>query len=287
MRERDSSNLVRADLHTWVRTTNVFKPGDFDRVIDIAYERLGHGGIVVIVDAFDEVRYGKLPSTAQKYEKLFEKAGNFTYVAERGIYLVRGERVYTENGSVLVLGLNEDERLMNRDGKTSLDYALKKAEDYQGSIVLCNSDSGNKAREYFSKDREKLKKVVAIERSNASNVLGSKITKPNLNANQEAELFYQMMKVHFPHLGGIRTSGGHSINEIGRGWTELLRFRGETSEDMKKYLKESLRPENIGESHATASWIPSFTHNVILYFPFFGWMAWGSQRRTVIKGIAQ
>ena len=283
--EHAGKGYVRADLHNWVRTTNNFKPGDFDKVIDVAHKRLDPGGIIGIVDAFDEVRYGKLYGTAREYK--FENNGNFVYVPERGIYLIRGERVYTADGNALVLGLNENERLMNQNEKTTLEYALRKAEEFNGSVVLCNLDSQNKARKYFGNHPEKLKQVVAIEIYNGSNVLGSKPTKPNLSANQEADMFYKRFRTAYSHLGHIKTSGGHSIGEIGRCWTEIPRFKGETSGDMKLYIKEALKPENIGKMYGATSWIPSLVHDAILYFPFFGWMARGAGRRKKIGGIAQ
>ena len=135
--------IVKADLHNHLRTRSDMH-GLFNPAIDKTKKRLGAGGILGVVN-FDDRRYEDFVSQKGGYER--EKIGrNAIYVPEKDILVVKGQEVPTQDGHILVIGLNYG---VNLERKRSLKDTIANALDENGIIILDHPFYYEGAIDYF------------------------------------------------------------------------------------------------------------------------------------------
>lgn len=270
MGETDVPTLVKADLHNWLATTNEFPESFFNKVVDRASKKLGPGGILGVVEASDEKRYGKfieLPGYVR------EDLGNAIHLWDKDLTIIRGERVFSNDkkGSVLVLGLKEENR-MSHD--RNLRDVFKEAKDKGGIIIYNPAYCTLPSYSY-------LEFVDAIEAHNGSFAL-------KLGSNELSQKFYKSHRDNYP-IGYIVTSGGHSIREIGSSWMGIPNLNKTDADSIKESLRFGIsrnREPYVREEKKSNSHVMSAVHATKLFAPRIGW-AERAKKRPVKNGIYQ
>ncbi|MDP1694788.1 MAG: hypothetical protein Q8L34_04575 [Candidatus Woesearchaeota archaeon] len=210
-----SLRTIRADLHNHLKTrANVADDFDLDKVIELGQKKLGLGGILGIVN-FADTRYEQihdLPGAERK------DLGCGFYVPRKDVLVVKGEEVPTKEGHVLVFGIERNKHItLGR----SLQDTIKEVKDQNGIIIIDHPfmRGWGGIGPYLEKHEQHLEDIDAIE------IFNGEATVANipfmLNPNREALEFYRKKKEHFPHLGALTTSDGHSAAEVGRSYTKI------------------------------------------------------------------
>ncbi len=261
--------FVKADLHNYLRTSNIFSEGFAEKALERASKKLGKGAVIGVADV-DEHRYSKVKRGAENY--LTHDLGVGFCVLGLDITVLRGERVFTKEGNILVLGLNEDEHVQS--GR-SIEDTLKQAKDYNASIVLSNFSSRNKSREVILTNLNLLTYVDAVEVHNGSQVF--------TDQNNTAQLFYEVYRNKFD-IGAIITSGGHSGYEIGSSWTLIPTLDYTSEAHLKKSIKEVLKQRRTPEmEHRSNSYIGA-THHLVKHYL---WSKQAGKRKIDERGMAE
>lgn len=222
---------IKADLHTHFSTfENIGKI--FNKAIDVAQQRLGISGVFAAVNGQEKGigRYETL--LGQKgYER--QDLGNAFYVPGKGIYVVKGQEVFTEGGHILVLGLPRGIKL--RDYR-SLEDSLKEAKDNNGIIIadhpffLDGIFTKNKPSDYIHH-------LDGIEVHNGE----AWIPIPNFkHANEKAQELYNNVK-HFYSIGALSVSDGHSVQELGLSYSLLEPLDFSSPEKLVSSLRRAIR----------------------------------------------
>lgn len=213
--------IVKADLHNHLRTRSDMY-GLFNPAIDKAKKRLGARGILGVVN-FDDRRYEDFVDQ-RGYDR--EKIGrNAIYVPEKDILVVKGQEVPTNDGHILVIGLNYGVHLKR---KMNLSDTLKNAADENGIIILDHPFYRDGVIDYFRNNVDELRKISGIEIHNGEAAFGFRRfpvlqdTFP-YGANENARIYYNdLLKTGNRYrIGALSFSDGHSIYEIGRSYTNL------------------------------------------------------------------
>lgn len=204
---------VKADLHNHLNTSSNMK-GLFNPAIDIASERLGSGGIFALVN-FEDERYEQF-SEEKGYERT--DLGNALYVPRKDILVIKGQEVPTQDGHLLVLGLEKGVRLKSGE---SLARTMSEANSNNGIIVADHPFYTAGIGSLLEKAPDFLRYFHAIEGHNGEAAFGFPIGPFPRNANRKAQKFYDKASIDYPHLGMISASDGHSLHELGRSYTVL------------------------------------------------------------------
>lgn len=204
--------MINADLHTYWRTSSKIKPQDFGDLVDTAFERLGGGGIVGLVD-FEDSRYNTLCNSKDSYERINFRTG--VYVPEKEITIVRGQEIPTKQGHLLVLGLGE--KIYLPSGEDVLE-TIKRAEDAQAIKIADHpfyfEGLGNCLEGI-------LERLDAIEVYNATAEFGLKFGPLKKGANIEALGYFENKKESFPKLGGLYSSDSHNKFAFAKTYSRL------------------------------------------------------------------
>ncbi len=205
-----------------------------------ARKTLGPEGVLGIVNAQDngEGRYETFISGLMNHYEV-DKIENGIYLPDEEIYVVKGQEVFTkdQSGHLLVLGLDEGVRLEDR---VSLKDSLKQARDTGGSIILDHPYfmDGVVVRNpdrYLEFIEEGL--VDGLEVHNGESWLP---VPGHTHANKKAQTLFDELKKEYD-IGGISSSDGHSVREIGSSYTLLDSIDFSNSGRLKETLKEAIR----------------------------------------------
>lgn len=241
--ENQKLRVVKADLHSHLRTTSYWQEGDFNRAVDVAQRRLGEGGIFGLVN-FSDTRYETF-SGLTGYDRDFVGEGkNAVYVPQKDIFIVRGQEVPTQQGHLLVLGLPKDVHLRER---RSLEDAIKEARDSNGIIIADHPFYREGIGPCIQDKPELVKQFDAFEVFNGEASLWIPGLTPR-HANRNASDFYSKRRYEFKwhtKVGDVVSSDGHSFFELGRCWTALdispTLTTEASSEKFVNALRESIR----------------------------------------------
>lgn len=226
---------VKADLHNHFSTfENIGEV--FDKAMDIAYRNLGARGIFGVINAQDK-GLGRYETFLKQGGKNAHDLGNAFYVPSIGIYVVKGQEVFTQGGHILALGLNYGVRL--KDYRTLKD-SLKEARDQDAVIILdhpCFLDgviakNPYDYRKYFQEDW-----IDGIEVHNGEAWLPIMGYYP---ANKKAQRIHRELCNEFD-IGAISTSDGHSIREIATSSSEIEQPDFSSPERLRESLRKSIR----------------------------------------------
>tara|TARA_Y100000034_G_scaffold2819_1_gene3444 strand:- start:207 stop:1022 length:816 start_codon:yes stop_codon:yes gene_type:complete len=229
---------VRADLHnhfsTYENYGNVFNEAMF-----VAQKNLGIDGIFGVINAQDN-GIGRYETFLKQGGKKVEDLGNVFFVPSKGIYVVKGQEVFTDReGHLLVLGLNHGVKL--KDFR-SLEDSVKEAKDNNGIIIADHPFflDGILTKIKRRKHSIDFNCFDGIEIHNGE----AWIPIPGYNdANKEAQGYFNLIKNHsyFDHLGAISSSDGHSVKEIGMSYTVLEKPDFSSPEKLVDSLRKSIR----------------------------------------------
>lgn len=226
--------MVKADLHNHLRTTSSFKDADFNKAIDKIRKRLGVGGVLGLINFADD-RYEDLISRPG-YER--QNIGNAVYVPEKDVLIVKGQEIPTQQGHLLVLGIEQNKHMIS--GR-SLKDTLKEAKDNNGTIIADHPFYIDGIGGYLSEHPELMKDIDALEVINGEAHFGVPFTRIPFGANQKAIDFYRDIRTSQEHLGAIASSDGHSFYEIGRAYTHISRPDIQNSIKLADSLRKSVR----------------------------------------------
>ncbi len=224
---------IKADFHNHFSTLENIGDNIFDKSIRVAQKNLGIAGIFGVINAQDK-GIGRYETFLEQGGNNVKDFGNAFGVPNYGIYVIKGQEVFTQGGHILVLGLNKNVRL--KDYRT-LEDSLKEAKDNNGIII---ADHPFFLDGIFTKQNDKyeiVNKLDAMEIHNGESWLP---VPGYVNANKTAQDFYNGLWENC-HLGAISTSDGHSIKEIGTSYSILEQPDFSTPENLVKSLRKSIR----------------------------------------------
>lgn len=240
--------MIKADLHTHLRTGSIFNKRDFNRAIDLAAKRLGtqEGAAFALVN-FEDKRYEQfigLPGYEREY---VGPDRNAIYIPKKKVLVVKGQEMPTKQGHLLVLGLEADIKIKS---DMSLKDTIDAADDNLGTIIAAHPfyihGMGNYLIEYAKNirktrgEKDNIKSIDAIEIHNGGAALTLPLSKklPE-RANEHAEEFHRIARTAgYKHLGALSVSDGHSFYELGKSWTEI-----DMPNLSENYFKTSLKRE--------------------------------------------
>jgi len=244
---------IKTDLHNHFSTLENF--GDiFNQVINTAQRNLGRGGIFGVINAQDE-GIGRYETLLRQGGRKVKDLDNAFYVPNKDIYAIKGQEVFTQDGHILVLGLNHKVKLKDY---RSLEDSLKEAKDHNAIIIAdhCFFIDGIFYKKISSKY---LKDLDGIEIHNGKAWLP---TLRCINSNKKAQLLYKIMGDDF-NIGAISTSDGHSIKEIGMSYTILEQPDFSSPERLIESLRKSIREhKDWSDDKQTNAYFPTLKHSV-------------------------
>ncbi|MBD3355043.1 hypothetical protein GF361_03590 [Candidatus Woesearchaeota archaeon] len=224
-----------ADLHNHLRTSSRMD-GLLEKAVGRAYKSLKAGGssrgtkILGVVN-FSDKRFEDLVEQKTSYDKTRQDLSNALYFQEQNLLIVKGQEVPTEQGHLLVIGLNKGTHL--KDGRTLLD-TIKEARDNDGIVIADHPSYRDGIGPYLLKNQDLIPNFDAIEIHNGEAALWIPGVAP-MNSNRKARKMYEnYIEYNFPDVGAVSFSDGHSIREIGRSYTCLT--MGDAFEQPEKIL---------------------------------------------------
>ncbi|MFH1585889.1 MAG: hypothetical protein ABIB79_03920 [archaeon] len=241
--------MVKVTLHNHFRTRSNFKPEDFNRIVDLAYEGLGRGAIVGITNftsgenAFNYERVTGFRGYKRDY--IGGEKGNAIFVPEKEITLIKTQEIPTKQGHVLVPG---GERGKNLKPDKNLEYTLKEAEEINSKTFLVHLYSGSGVFHYIKDNMHWLNYVGGIEIQNGEAVL-SRIGVTPIDANRKSREFYREAVKKYPHLIPLVSSDGHSFYEFRENWVEISDIDRSSPEKLIESLMINLRTPSRFQTH--------------------------------------
>lgn len=226
---------IRADLHNHLRTRSTWKEGDFNRAINITRKRLGQGGIFGLVN-FSDNRYETF-SELSGYDRAAVDEDRAIYVPGKDVIVVKGQEVPTQQGHLLVLGLQKGTHLA--DGR-KLEDSLKEAKDLGGITLADHPFYKEGIGPYLKENPELINEIDAIETFNAEASLWIPFLTP-ARANRKAEKFFYAQTPRKGEPGQLASSDGHSFYELGSNFTYLWMnddYAGFSSSQLKESIRE-------------------------------------------------
>ncbi|MBU4116295.1 MAG: hypothetical protein KKG94_00965 [Nanoarchaeota archaeon] len=225
---------IKADLHNHLSTLKEDLKYMAPKAMEIASKRLGKNGIIGIINAQDlgEGRYETFIKGLKG-----EDLENAFYHSETNLYVIKGQEVFTKGGHILVLGLDKGVKLKDR---RTLEDSFKEARDNRGIIIL---DHPLFMDGVITKNPEKIKNYLGAELIDGIEVYNGQSWLPipgYFNSNSKAQKFYNQIKEKY-NLGGIYSSDGHSIYEIGSSYTLLEQPDFSTPDKLRESLRKSIK----------------------------------------------
>lgn len=240
---------IKADLHNHLRSGPNGPLPDFNDVIDRAFDKLGAGGIIGIVN-FVGVDYRD-----RRYERFASSPGydrcefrNGLYVPEKSILVFKGQEVpiYEDKREVhlLALGVPREEDIAT-GGK--IEDTLAESIEMGCINILEHLFTPWGMGRLLVKDPELEHRVLL--NSDAVEVFNGM----GFWKNRQARDYFERKRKRYPHLGAVKFSDGHSLREIGTSFSILEmpfsydEFLRNPDEEGIEYLRTAIRATNGGE----------------------------------------
>jgi hypothetical protein len=245
---------IKADLHNHFSTLENIGRKIFDKAINTAQKNLDARGILGVINAQDK--------GIGRYETFLKQGGgtriedldNAFYVPDNDIYVIKGQEVFTEEGHILVLGLNYRTKLKNY---RALGDSLKEAQDNNGIII---ADHPWFLDGIFSKGNVGSKFLAQLDGIEVHNSEAWIPIPGYVRANKKAQEFYNKIRDDYD-IGAISTSDGHSIKEIGTSYTILEAPDFSSPEKLVETLRKSIREhKDFSNDRQTNSYLGALNH---------------------------
>ena len=248
---------MKADLHNHLRTDSRMHLFNLDKVLETAEKRLGHPSIIGLVNYKDQ-RFEDFYKMSLSHKYKPEQLKNSIYFPLPNLTIIKGQEVPTQQGDLLVIGLERNVHLKNR---RSLPDTLKEAKDKNGITICCYENI-----DYLKEHPEILKEVDTIETFNGTASLWIPgITEKN--ANKKAQEFYDEAKKQYSHLGRLISSDGHSLYELGQSWMEIPQINIHNgSIKLNESLREGLRTSRENKRSKLTGIIGAIDHSIDLAY---------------------
>jgi len=179
---------------------------------------------------FSDNRYERFIGLLGYEREFLGDKQNGIYIPQKEIYVIKGQEVPTQQGHMLVLGLENDYHIQEH---RSVEDTIKEAKDKNGIIVADHPFYRDGIGPALQTNNIFLDDLDAIEVFNAEAELTLPMGNFPKNANQKAKQFHEFYHIFYPHLGALTSSDGHSFYELGQNWTMLQ--------------DEIIRPQNFVE----------------------------------------
>lgn len=251
---------VNADLHNHLRTFSDMSNLDFNRVIDIASQRLGEYGILGLIN-FNDDRYEQF-SGLEGYERI--NLGNGFYIPEKKLMVVKGQEIPTKQGHLLVLGVKENEHL---ESGMDLESTVEDALDHDGIIVADHPFYYGGLGSYLEQEPVYADLFDGIEVYNSEAELWFPGVLPR-GANKRARKFYEQVKDK-SCVGALLSSDGHSLAEIGRSYTQLEMPEYDliqNADDLTNWLKNAILNSKLPFGKIESSRFRTLIHAGVIFF---------------------
>lgn len=228
-----TEKIVLADLHTHFSagSSAQFKEGDFNKAVDCISKRLMEYSVVGLINVNDD-RYEQFIGL-KGYDRV--DIGNAIYIPEKKLVIVKGQKVFTSQGSFIALGINKGVHINSRN--ISLEDALKESWASNSVNLMCLPSFKEGCGSYVEANPRLLEYFDAIE-----------ITNKDEHATMQLKEFFQSLKskmalgkIDYCHIGGISVSNGHSFEEVGKNYIILSYIDIEDSAKLNASLRREVR----------------------------------------------
>lgn len=220
--------MAKVDLHNHLGR-NGDNPG-FDETIDVAFRRLGYGGIVGICnDGPTDYRYENfIEQKKGRYQRVnIGDSGRAVWVPEKNIVVVGVEEVEPEDGGhFLCVGMPKREKV----GTRNLGRALERADEFGVAKIIVHPFGIGGFGHYLKTGEGILEEFDAYEVYNSSAALGDFVPLLGFRANCLAAKFYDERIDSRYSVGAVSFTDGHSVNVIGRAHSWVPSFSPEKRE---------------------------------------------------------
>ncbi len=247
--------MAKADLHNHLGSQGK-NPG-FDETIDLAYNRLGNGGIFGIADS-DDFRYENFVSQkGGRYERvplLEESDKRMIYVPEKNITVVKCQEMFTKQGHVLAVAMPYRNNVTIKDTKG----AIRAAKDLEASLVAVHPFYQFGIGQFLKGNPEWLQYFSSWEVFNGSAEFSFPLVLPR-NANEKSLDFYIKENLSAFNIGMSAFTDGHSPEVIGKCYTELPVYNITSQQDLDYALRNVKHTNRLHtESNSTDSALHAF-----------------------------
>ncbi|MBU0894439.1 MAG: hypothetical protein KKF48_05170 [Nanoarchaeota archaeon] len=223
---------INVDLHNHLGRMGRFP--SFDRVVDVAFNRLGIEGVFSVANC-EDYRYedfvNSSPESYDRVEVRDEKDSVGIYVPQKKILIVKGQEVFTPEGHVLVIGLPKGKNIKSK----TLDDSFSEAKDYNAVTIVDHpfykGGAGPKILD-FEPD--------GWEVYNASAEFWFPKLLP-IGANEKSAKFYNEEIRDNHDTGACSFTDGHSPNVIGKSYTMLPLLDKQTPQALINSLRQGIK----------------------------------------------
>ncbi len=224
------------DTHNHLQTSGDVNRMNFNRTLDRAVNRLrgevSYRGVLGVTNFIDD-----MDKKDDRYEMFSEMPGyerctfsNGFYVPSKGIWVVKSQEVPTDvkghEVHLLVVGLPAGEHV--KPGRP-LEDTMKEGKDLGGKLVFDHPGYTHGILPHLLDDPDLLIRVMPyadgweVFNASAAFNLGpfpvvSRVFPPKANASSMS-FYNEVIKPNYPHVKPLKSSDGHSLEEIGRAYT--------------------------------------------------------------------
>jgi len=246
--------MAKADLHNHLGSQGK-NPG-FDETINLAYNKLGNGGIFGIANS-DDFRYENfINQKGGKYERvpLLESDKRMIYVPDKNILVVKCQEMFTKQGHVLATAMPYKENVNTKDAKS----AIRAAKNLEASLISVHPFYQFGIGNFLRENPELLQSFSSWEIFNGSAEFSFPFVLPR-NANVKALDFYATENLSRLNIGISSFTDGHSPEVIGKCYTELPVYNITSQQDLDYALRNVKHTNRLHmESNSTDSALHAF-----------------------------
>jgi len=228
---------MKVDLHNHLGR-NGQNPG-FDETINLVYSRLGNNSIFGVTNCTSgDHRFENFTNQKGKYtHDWLDEEKRILFVPEKQIYIIGTEEVQTKQGHLLIAGMPSDKKIQKTDKTLSLEDALTCADDFNGIKIAVHPFSKDGLGDYLTPNQDLCENLDGWEVYNASAELAIPGILPK-DANKRSMEFYNLYLENKYPLGMCAFTDGHSVEVIGRSYTD---YSGISQEDLLSSLKQEIK----------------------------------------------
>ena len=226
--------MRKVDIHNHLGR-NGDNPG-FDKTIDIAYSRLGEGGVFGIANS-DDFRYEKfVEQKGGKYNRVPVSDKKAVYVPERDMLVVKCQEMFTKQGDILAIAMPHGKEVKTKNTRDVIMEAIDLGAILDAVHPFYFESIGN----FLEKNVGLLQLFSTWEVWNGSAVWLPGLSR--MNPNKKATDFYlsNFLESLASGIGMSASTDGHSAESIGKCYTMLDDF-SLTSKNLPKELHREFR----------------------------------------------
>jgi len=226
---------MKADLHNHLGS-NGANPG-FDETIDLVYSKLGNNSAFGIANS-DDFRYEKFVGQKGKYERVSLDKGRAVYVPEKKVLVVKCQEVFTKQGHILAISAPYGRNIFSKNAR----HAIREAKDFDASLSAVHPFYQEGIGNFLIRNENLISQFSSWEGYNGSAEFYLPKVLPR-DANKKSIDFYFENILANPDLNiGISSAtDGHSVNVVGKCYTELQFDENFMNNNFAEELDKSLR----------------------------------------------